>query len=243
MTKYLAGIFLLLLTVSAQAQSFNEGRFRGIFARDIFTYSDVNLSDSFNLDRNMALKEITVDVVLDRRYRVKYAMILPISQTGVGIPQDLITVNGFSFGPTDTDKKPTKPIFADVGFQNHRFELDFMRAGTYFQPKIFGEYFSGNIKIVGNPANKQKDDPIEVSDSFNKFLFGIGAVGYQRQDQMLFKYEVAYTFADRGWLVDLGCRYDSNRGFVGGGWRMEKHKVGPLQVDYQGIYLEAGLKF
>ena len=240
----LIGLLFLVCLCDAEAQQFSEGKFQAIFARSTLSYSDVNLTDSFNLSRDSVLKEINVATVLNGRYRLKYAAILPNSQTGTGIPLASFVINGYIFAPSDTDKKSTAPVTVETTGQSQRFEFECLQGwSTFFQPKLMGEYLTSNVKVTGKSSDNQKGDIVEAKDSFNKFLFGLGATGYQRQNSFLVKYEVAYTFADKGWFVDLGGRYDSVQGFVDIGWRLEQHTMGPFQITYQGPYADVGWKF
>ena len=241
--KMLVFVFMCLTTL-ANAQAFPEASIKGIFAKNSFFLSETNLQDVFALQKDVFLKEINVTTRMGREWRIKYSLILPQQYSGPGNLIAPLLFGGISFGPKDTQSGQSaekKPVFLDMEFYSQRVELEMLaQMPTICQPKIFGEWQVAKLKLKGKPESGEE---ITVSDNFNRFLFGLGVTGYERQRNLMVKYEVAHTFSDRGWFVDLGGRYDGRMGFVDAGWRYRKSLVKELRTEWNGPYVGLGINF
>lgn len=238
-------LLLVLITGTLWAQTITEASFRGIFFSNQGTLLDTNLQDKLGLPSKQFAKELSFMSELRGRYRLKYSIILPTRDQGMGLLTNELIINGITYGSKESKDAKRQAVDSEIYLLTQKIGLDItsISIGNCY-PTLAAYFVNSSIALKGTPKDGKGDDATDTSETFNKCFPGVGIAGHLRQGNGVLKYE-GVALVPGGWFADIGGRFYFNNPnlFAGGGYRYEDFKVRNLNLRRDGAYLEVGYSF
>jgi hypothetical protein len=238
-------LLFVLITGTLWAQTIAEASFRGIFFSNQGSLLDTSLQDKLGLPSKQFAKELAFMSELRGRYRLKYYIILPTREQGVGLLTNELIINGITYGSKEAKDAKKQAIESDIYLLTQRIGLDItsINIGNCY-PTVAAHFVNSSITLKGVPKDGKGEDVVENSETFNKCFPAIGLAGHVRQGNGVFKYE-AVALIPGGWFADVeGRLYFGNPNFFAGvGFRYEDFKVRNFSFKRDGAYFEVGYSF
>jgi hypothetical protein len=208
-------------------------------------YPKLNFGESFGWSTKEAMTECTLGIKIPWIAEGGFTWITPAKRSGTGIPTVPLALGGYNFGPRLADT-----IVLSTKVSGERFELctPMLFNSRRMMPAMMAEWWHMKIGVVGTPNTTSTTQPaVNVSQDFNKLVFGLGVSGETVQRPVSVKYKLLYALGGHtsGWLAQAGFSYKQNNLWAEAGWRYSVRTIGfpngDLHFDTNGPFAMGGL--